>query len=81
MPANYATEPRYLGYRDDDEAKPHAKYFQAQTLPIQDHVRESLLSGIAPTEHAYDIRDAARIMSRPGHQARETGWTHLPGGT
>ncbi|MQS15970.1 hypothetical protein F7Q99_27885 [Streptomyces kaniharaensis] len=79
IPDQYATKPRYLGYQAPEAAKPHAKYFRAQTLPVQDHVREALLS-MAPTEYAYDIRDAARRMSSPGYHAMETGWTRTDGG-
>ncbi|OZM74688.1 hypothetical protein CFN78_00085 [Amycolatopsis antarctica] len=80
MPRKYQAEPRYLGYRQDDLNKPYAKYFRTDTLPIQGHVREVLISGMAPTEHAYDLRDAASIMSRPGYHKMETGWTRVPGG-
>ena len=80
MPASYAAESRYLGYGDSDEAMPYAKYFRTDTLPIQDHVREALIGGMAPTEYAYGIRDAARIMSRPGYHKMETGWVRVPGG-
>ncbi|MGW0884699.1 DAPG hydrolase family protein [Streptomyces sp. NPDC002671] len=79
IPGQYATESRYLGYQDPDASKPFAKYFRAQTRPVQDHVREALLS-MAPTEYAYDLRDAARRMSRPGYHAMETGWTRTEGG-
>ncbi|MGV9802022.1 DAPG hydrolase family protein [Mycobacterium sp. NPDC003449] len=80
MPASYAAEPRYLGYGEGDAAKPYAKYFRTDTLPIQDHVREALIGGMAPIEYAYGLRDAADIMSRPGHHKMETGWTRVPGG-
>lgn len=79
-PSAYATEPRYLGYREADWAKDYAKYFRADTLPIQPHVAEQLLAGKAPTEYGYDIDDAARVMSRPGHHKMETGWTRLDNG-
>ncbi|WP_436761594.1 DAPG hydrolase family protein [Streptosporangium sp. V21-05] len=80
FPDSYAVETRYLGYRRSEEAAPYAKYFRADTLPVQEHVREALLGGMAPTEYAYGIQDAARIMSRPGHHKMETGWTRVPGG-
>lgn len=80
IPGTYSAEPRYLGYSESDETKPYAKYFRNDTLPIQDHVREALIGGMAPTEYAYGIQDAARIMSRPGHHKMETGWTRVPGG-
>ncbi|WP_329257150.1 hypothetical protein [Streptomyces pseudovenezuelae] len=35
---------------------------------------------MAPTEYAYGIEDAARIMSRPGYHKMETCWTRVPGG-
>jgi hypothetical protein len=79
-PASYAVEDRYLGYRDADRARPYAKYFRDDTLPLQPHVPEVLLAGMAPTEYGYDIADAARILSRPGHHKMETGWTRLDSG-
>ncbi|MFJ2241841.1 DAPG hydrolase family protein [Streptomyces sp. NPDC087859] len=80
FPASYAEESRYLGYRRDDKYKPYAKYFRPDTQPVQDHIQEALISGMAPTEYAYTINDAARIMSRPGYHKMETGWTRVPGG-
>lgn len=80
VPASYQAEPRYLGYRQNDTAKPYAKYFRADCLPVQDHVREALIAGMDPTEYAYGLKDAARIMSRSGHHKMETGWTRVPGG-
>lgn len=80
VPVSYRAEPRYLGYRQSDEAQPYAKYFRADTLPVQDHVREVLLAGMAPTEYAYGLQDAARAMSRPGYHKMETGYTRVPGG-
>ncbi|GAA0949710.1 hypothetical protein GCM10009554_48680 [Kribbella koreensis] len=80
FPHSYKTERRYLGYRLDEESKPYAKYFQLDTRPVQDHVREAVVAGMAPTEYAYGIEDAARIMSRPGYHKMETGWTRVPGG-
>ena len=65
LPASWSTEPRYLGYREDDHRKPYAKYFKPDTLPVQDHVREALLAGMAPTEWGYDLDDAARMLERP----------------
>ena len=59
LPASRSTEPRYLGYPEDDHRKPYAKYFKPDTLPVQDHVRAALLAGMAPTEWGYDLDDAA----------------------
>ncbi|MCM1965884.1 DAPG hydrolase family protein [Streptomyces sp. G1] len=80
IPDIYTHEARYLGYQQDEEAKPYAKYFQLDTRPVQDHIGDVLLSGMAPTEYAYGIQDAARIMSKPGYHKMETGWTRVPGG-
>ncbi|MEU6201001.1 hypothetical protein [Streptomyces sp. NPDC047061] len=80
MPRHYAAESRYLGYQDPDAAKPYVKYFRSVTLPVQEHIHEALLSGMAPGEYAYDLRDAACRMSRPGYHAMETGWTRVGGG-
>jgi len=79
-PASYPSEARYLGYREADLAKPYARYFRNSTLPLQPHVPDVLLAGMAPTEYGYDIADAARVLSRPGHHKMETGWTRLDSG-
>jgi DAPG hydrolase PhiG domain len=81
LPATYATEPRYRGYRDADWAQPYAKYFRTDTLPLQPHVRDALLGGASPAEYGYDITDAVRMLSRPGYHKMETGWTRLGNGT
>jgi hypothetical protein len=80
VPTSYPSEERYLGYRDADEAKPYAKYFRADALPMQPHVPDVLLTGMAPSEYGYDIDDAARKLSRPGYHKMETGWTVLDSG-
>lgn len=80
VPTSYRIESRYLGYREADYAKPFAKYFREDTLPVQPHVSEVLLAGMAPTEFGYDIGDAARVLSCPGHHRMETGWTKLENG-
>ena len=80
LPESYRTEPRYLGYRDGDAARPFAKYFLDETEPIQAHVRDALLGGMAPPEHSYDMDDAARMLARPGYHHMETGWTRLDNG-
>jgi hypothetical protein len=80
-PASYPAEARYLGYREADLAKPYAKFFLPDALPMQPHVPPVLLEGMAPVEYGYDIDDAARLMSRPGYRKMETGWTTLDNGT
>lgn len=80
LPAAFGTEARYLGYREPDRAKPYARYFRTDVRPVQDHVRDALLGGMAPTEHGYHVSAAARRMSRPGYDLMETGWTRVPGG-
>jgi hypothetical protein len=80
LPDSYRSQPRYLGYRDSDAARPFAKYFQFETEPIQAHVRDALLGGIAPSEYGYDIDDAARMLARPRYHHMETGWTRLDNG-
>lgn len=81
LPASWSTEPRYLGYREDDHRKPYAKYFKPDTLPVQDHVREALLAGMAPTEWGYDLDDAARMLERPATtrwRPAGPGWRTAP---
>jgi hypothetical protein len=80
LPESYRKEPRYLGYRDSDAARPFAKYYRDKTEPIQTHVHDALLAGMAPAEHGYDVDDAARMLARPGYHHMETGWTRLDNG-
>jgi DAPG hydrolase PhiG domain len=80
LPTSYSSEPRYLGYQDEERTRPFAHFFRDHTLPIQDHVRDALLAGMAPAECGYDIDEAARILQKPGYGKAETGWTRLPGG-
>ena len=63
LPASYRNEPRYLGYRDTDAARPFAKYFCEKTDPIQSHVRDALLGGMAPPEHGYLLYHCASEMN------------------
>jgi DAPG hydrolase PhiG domain len=79
-PSSYPSEKRYLGYHEADTAKPYAKYFREDVLPMQSHVPEVLLTGMAPTEYGYDIEDAPRMLSKPGYHKMETGWTTLDSG-
>lgn len=80
LPAQYRSEARYLGYRTPDESRPYAKYFQANTRPIQEHVVHALVAGMAPTEYGYGVDEAADRLARPGYQGMETGWTRLDNG-
>lgn len=80
MPAGYAGEPRYLGYREADHAKPYAAYFQDRTRSVQEHVVHALVAGMAPTEYGYGVEDVADRLARPGYESLETGWTRLPSG-
>ncbi|SFO87243.1 hypothetical protein K8Z49_16035 [Actinomadura madurae] len=80
MPTGYAVEPRYLKYRETDEAKPYAEYFQISTRPVQEHVVHALVGGMAPQECGYGVDEVADRLARPGYEPLETGWTRLPGG-
>lgn len=75
VPATYATEPRYLGYREEDYQKPYAKYFCERALPVQSHVKDALLAG--PVAGAYGVRlsSLADDLSKPGYLPLETGYT------
>ncbi len=64
-------------------ATPHVRSrstSSTKTEPIQAHVRDALLGGMAPPEHGYDMDDAARMLARPGYHHMETGWTRLDNG-
>ncbi|OLR93922.1 hypothetical protein BJP25_15830 [Actinokineospora bangkokensis] len=80
MPRDARAAP-HLGYRDDELTRPFAGYFRPEVAPVQDHVAEVLLGGMAPTEHGYEAQDAPARMSRPGYDPVETGWTRMPSGT
>ena len=64
LPSSYASEPRYLGYRDADRAKPYASFVQDRTLPIQDHVCEAMIRGPVPAEHGLRLSDALDFVIR-----------------
>jgi hypothetical protein len=38
LPRSYRTEPRHLGYRDDDLSRPFAHYLDSTMLPLPPHV-------------------------------------------
>jgi len=50
--AAFAAEPRYLGYREPERALPFAHFFRDEVRPVQEHVRDALLGGKAPSEFA-----------------------------
>jgi DAPG hydrolase PhiG domain len=81
LPKSYSTEPRHLGYSDDEKARPFAHYFQADVRPIQDHVRNELLAGQSPTEYGYELDEVVTRLSAPGYHRMETGWTRTKRGT
>lgn len=75
VPAAYAAEPRYLGYRDADQAKPYAHYFQKRSLPVQVHVRDALIVGPVAAEYGLRLSEVVDVMSRAGYRHLETGYT------
>ena len=79
-PPKYASEPRYLGYRSEDETRPFAPFFEPRVAPVQSHVVEALAYGRFPAEFGYTVEDAARRMSAPGYESMETGYCELEGG-
>ena len=80
LPASYQREPRYLGYRDVDLAKPYARFFSPRTRPIQAHVQLALVAGMSPPEYGYEVQQAPQRLGAPGYEALETGWTRLDSG-
>lgn len=80
LPETYATEARYLKYRSADAAKPYAKFFRTTTRPVQSHVVDALVSGMAATEFGYGVDEVADRIGRPGYESLETGWTRLESG-
>lgn len=75
VPASYALEDRYLGYRDADRAKPYANYFQERSLPVQEHVKEALIVGPQASEYGPRISELADDLAKPGYRRMETGYT------
>lgn len=80
LPASYRAEPRHLGYDDRDNAQPFAKYLKP-TGAVQDHVRDALSSGAAPSEYGYEIGEAPQRLSARGYERLETGWARTEHGT
>ncbi|MGC4985179.1 DAPG hydrolase family protein [Streptomyces sp. DT193] len=80
LPDSYVRQPRYLKYRDADQAKPYAKYFRAATRPVPEHVVHALVGGMAPAEYGYGVEEAADRITRPGYEHLESGWTRLSSG-
>ena len=80
LPPAYSTQPRYLGYHQNDSDRPFARYFTPAVRPIQDHVRDSLLAGQSPAEYGYEVDDAPRRLAARGYHDMETGWTRTASG-
>ena len=80
LPPSWADEPRYLGYREADRARPWAEFFRASPLPVQPHVVESLVAGPSPRELGYGLGEVVARLERPGYEPVETGWTRLSDG-
>lgn len=75
LPRSYRTEPRHLGYRDDDLTKPFAGYLNSMMQPVPSHVDKALRTGLEPTAGGYEVEDVAAHLSAPGYTPMETGWT------
>lgn len=76
-PSSVRGEPRYLGYRDVDLARPYAHFFEARTARVQDEAAYALIQGMAPTEWAVPLRSWASSLQSTGEVPLETGWTRL----
>ncbi len=81
VPASYRTEPRHLGYDEQERKRPFALYFRPDVRPVQGHVGDALLAGPAPAEYGYEVDDAPSRLSAPGYHKLETGWTVTERGT
>ncbi|MEG9434727.1 hypothetical protein JAO29_00815 [Edaphobacter sp. HDX4] len=75
VPASYASEPRYLGYREEDYKKPYAHYFSERALPVQEHFKDALVAGPAAGAYGVRLSTLADELSRPGYLPMETGYT------
>lgn len=80
LPPGYASEDRYLKYREEDAAKPYAGYFRTATRPLQEEVVHALTAGMSPTEYGYPLVEVADRLAAPGYENLETGWTRLDDG-
>ena len=79
LPESYRAEPRYLGYREPDAARPFAKYFRDETDPIQAHVRDACSPEWHPLNTA--TTSTTRHVCSPARDIHmETGWTRLDNG-
>lgn len=79
LPANYRTEPRYLGYRAADRAQPYARFFRPRTEPVQDHVQRALVAGTSPAELGCTLDELPERLAADGYEPMETGWTTASG--
>ncbi len=73
-------EPRYLGYRAADRARPYAPFFTGTTLPPQPQVTAALAAGPVPTSSVPRLDAWTRDLRPAGRSAAETGWGTSPDG-
>ena len=73
-------EPRYLGYREADRAKPYAKYMKDRVDPPQPHVPEAAASGPVDPALIPPLTQLAADLHTPGYSPVETGYGQLPTG-
>ncbi|MCG8917340.1 hypothetical protein L6E12_16255 [Actinokineospora sp. PR83] len=73
-------EPRYLGYKPADRAKPYAKYMRPSTLPAQQHVADAYFGDPVPADRIPAFDRLADDLNRTGYSPVETGYGTLADG-
>ncbi|OLR93390.1 hypothetical protein BJP25_17480 [Actinokineospora bangkokensis] len=73
-------EPRYLGYKPADLAKPYAKYMRSSTLPAQQQVVDAYFGDPVPSDRIPTFDRLAADLNRADHSPVETGYGTLPDG-
>ncbi|GME23290.1 hypothetical protein GTA08_BOTSDO09760 [Neofusicoccum parvum] len=65
----------YLGYYDSDFARPFAKYWNPNVLPISDEVQKGLSESPKAKPLAFPASQAKDYMTRPGYLQMENGYS------
>ncbi len=80
IPVGFAGSPRRLGYDEADRERPYGSFFRPKVARLQDHIFDALAAGERPAAYAYTVDEVGERLSRPGHEAMETGIATLADG-
>ncbi|GAA5068515.1 DAPG hydrolase family protein [Nocardia callitridis] len=64
---------RYLGYTEDDQKLPYAKYFVSHTAPVPQRITDALAGPIAP-ERIPSLSRLPEDLAEPGYSEIECGY-------